>query len=378
MYLDFYAFKSKPFSLLPDPDYLFLSSKHKAALEHLDYGLTDQTGFILIIGDVGTGKTTLLKYLVRNLDEHVQTALIFNTRVSSLELLRMVLREFDLDEDKKHKGQCYRTLYDFFLKQYALGNQCLLIIDEAQNLPPQTLEEVRMLSNLNEGDENLFQVILAGQPPLKIKLERKDMRQFVQRVTMDFVLEPLEENEIRDYIRHRMRKAGREERKDIFTLQAYERIYELTRGIPRLINVLCDGSLVYGFADGLREIDAGVINEVVKDKKIKGQFFENEPAAVLTVKGQTKGASVGKLSALSRRVEHLEKKFKELEDLKNDQTIQELEKLLAGQTERSRQAARECGEKDLIIKSLKQRIGQLEERLRTQWQDRAKQRTQEP
>jgi len=251
MYLTFYGFKEKPFNLLPDPDYLYLSSTHRAALNHLDYGLTDQTGFIVITGDMGTGKTILLKHLIRKLDESVQVALIFNTRVSSLELLEMILREYDLDESKKNKSRCYVELYAHFLDQYSRGNRCLLIIDEAQNLSPTGMEEIRMLSNLNAGKDNLLQIILAGQPALKLKLERKTMRQFSQRITMDFILEPLGEDETREYIVHRMEVAGRDNGNNLFTPESYHRIYRGSGGIPRLINILCDRALTYGFADEL-------------------------------------------------------------------------------------------------------------------------------
>lgn len=372
MYLDFYGFKEKPFSLLPDPEYLFLSTKHKAALDHLDYGLTDQTGFIIITGDVGTGKTTLLKHLVRNLDERVKVAMIFNTRVGSLELVRMILREFELNENQGSKVRCYRSLYHFVARQYALGNYCLLIIDEAHNLSRQTLEEVRMLSNLNEGKNNLLQFILAGQPLLKVKLEREDMRQFVQRITMDFVLEPLGPNETRDYIVHRMRVAGRVDGGNLFTSQAHERIYQASRGIPRLINILCDGALVYGFADELKKIDAKVIGEVLEDKKIRGQFFREEPMAEEADKAPASSVVVRKVNALTKRVWLLEKQFKEFQDVKSDQTIQELEMLLAEESKRASKAIHECGQKDLIIRGFRERIKHLEERLKVQEHNRVK------
>jgi general secretion pathway protein A len=377
MYLDFYNFKEKPFSLLPDPDYLYLSTRHKAALNHLDYSLTDQTGFMLIIGDVGTGKTTLLKYLVRNLDERVQVAMVFNTRVGSLELIQMILREFELSENQRSKARCYRGLYDFLLEQYSLGNHCLLIIDEAQNLTPQTLEEVRMLSNLNEGKNNLLQFILAGQPMLKIKLERQDMRQIAQRITMDFVLEPLGPDDTRNYILHRMKVAGRNKKNDLFTPQAYERIYQASWGIPRLINILSDGALLYGFAEELKTIDANVIDEVLKDKKIKGQFFEEEPAQEVPGKVPATSTVVRNLNTLSKRVELLEKQVMEFQDGRRDETIQKLEKLLAEETERAMKTIRECGQKDVIIRGFRERIKHLEQRLRTQWQNRPKQQPKE-
>lgn len=240
-----------------------------------------------------------------------------------------------------------------------------------------TLEEIRMLSNLNEGKDNLLQIILAGQPTLKLKLERKTMRQFAQRVTLDYVLEPLEADETRTYIVYRMRVAGREDGEDLFTPTAYERIYQVSRGIPRLINILCDGALVYGFADELNTIDADVINEVVNDKKIRGQFHGNEPAPQGPAKSPAPSTLSRKHNALSRRVKVLEQQFKEFQDKRNDQTIQKLENLLAEEKERTRRAILECGQKDVIIRGLKQRVDKPEKQLRAQWNDHTKQRTEE-
>lgn len=360
MYLDFYGFKEKPFNLFADPEYLYLSSKHKAALAHLEYGLTDQNGFIVITGDVGTGKTTLLRHVVRHLDDRIQVAMVFNTRVTPVELVQMILREFDIYEYRKPKGQCYQILCDFFLDQFSRGNQCLVFIDEAQDLSPAGMEEIRMLSNLNEGNDTLVQVILAGQPSLQLKLERKEMRQFAQRVTTDFVLEPLEVEEIRNYVLHRMNVAGRNSGNDLFTPEAYERIYRFSQGIPRLINILCDGALVYGFADELATIDGTVIDEVVKDKKIKGQFFTEEPADQVHGTPPAAPALAKKLNIVSHRLDRLEAQFKAFRDNGNDHTIQELEKLLAAERERATRATHECGQRDMTIRMLKGRVDKLE------------------
>jgi general secretion pathway protein A len=372
MYLDFYDLKSKPFSLLPDPNYLFLSSKHRAALAHLEHGLIDQTGFVLITGDVGTGKTTLLKYMIRSLDKRFQTAMIFNTRVSPLEFIQMILREFDLGENPRQRSQCYMALYDFLLKQYALGNRCLLIIDEAQNLSPHTLEEIRMLSNLNEEEEGMIQIIMAGQPSLKTKLERKDMKQFSQRITMDCILEPMAAEETRNYILHRLSVAGWAGGDDLFTPEAQKKIYDASRGVPRLINMLCDWALVYGFADERKRIDADIIGEVLSDRKIKGQFFVSKREEEAPPETRFLDMLVRKTDAISRRVELLEKTFIRFQDGTRDQAIQKLEQLLAEESKRAGEAIRECGQKDVIIEGLKRRVSALEDRLREIWQDRTK------
>jgi len=366
MYCSFYNFKEKPFNLLPDPDYLYLSSKHQSALNHLDYGLTDQTGFIIIIGDMGTGKTTLLKHLVRNLDESVQVAIVFNTNVNPLELMQMILREYDLSGDQSNKSKCYDALNDFFLDQYALRNRCVLIIDEAQNLSPTAMEEIRMLSNINVGRDNLVQIILAGQYPLKLKLERKSMRQLSQRITLDFVLEPLGADETREYILHRMKVAGRDNGDSIFARETFEKIHESSGGIPRLINILCDGALIYGFADKLTTIHANVIDEVLSEKKIKNQFYGNSHTREGDVKERVPSSITRNVRDVSRRLELLEKQFTEFQDQHYEQTIQKLEKLLDLEREKYRQLMYESGQKDVSIKVLKQRIAELAERIKKQ------------
>jgi len=366
MYCSFYNFKEKPFNLLPDPDYLYLSSKHQSALNHLDYGLTDQTGFIIIIGDMGTGKTTLLKHLVRNLDESVQVAIVFNTNVNPLELMQMVMREYDLGGDQSNKSKCYESLNDFFLDQYALRNRCLLIIDEAQNLSPTSMEEIRMLSNINVGKDNLVQIILAGQFPLKLKLERKSMRQLAQRITLDFVLEPLGQDETREYILHRMKVAGGDNGDSLFAKETFEKIYQNSGGIPRLINVLCDGALIYGFADKLTTIHPNVIDEVLSEKKIKNQFFGNSHTREGDTKERVPSTISQNIRAVSRRLEIMEKQFADFQNNHYDHTIQKLEKLLDHEREKFRRAIYESGQKDVSINVLKQRVTELADRIKKQ------------
>jgi general secretion pathway protein A len=366
MYCSFYHFKEKPFNLLPDPDYLYLSSKHQSALNHLDYGLTDQTGFIIVIGDMGTGKTTLLKHMVRNLDESVKVAIVFNTNVSSLELMQMILREYDCGGSQYNKSKCYDELYDFFLDQYALRNRCILIIDEAQNLSPTSMEEIRMLSNINVGKDNLVQIILAGQFPLKLKLEHKSMRQLAQRITMDFVLEPLGQDETREYILHRMKVAGRDNGDTLFAHETFEKIYQSSGGIPRLINILCDGALIYGFADKLTTIHANVIDEVLSEKKIKSQFYDNSHTREGDIKEQVPSTLIRNIRHVSRRLEIMEKQFADFQNQHYDHTIQKLEKLLEEERAKLRRAIYVSGQKDVSIKVLKQRVAALAERIKKQ------------
>jgi len=360
MYLNFYGFKEKPFNLFADPQYLYLSSEHRDALTHLEYGLTHQNGFVVITGDVGTGKTTLLRHVVRNLDDRMQVAMVFNTLVTPAELFQTILREFDIYDYRKTKDECYEMLCDYFLDQFSRGNRCLVFIDEAQNLSPTGMEEIRMLSNLNEGSDTLVQVILAGQPSLMLKLEHKQMRQFAQRVTTEFVLEPLEAQEVRTYVLHRMNVAGRNSGNELFASDAYERIYRYSHGIPRLINILCDGALVYGYADELATISGAVIDEVVQDKKIKGQFFTEQPAKQAPGTPQASPALAKKLGILSLQLAQVEAQVKQFRDNGNNHTVQALEKLLAAERERAARATHECGQRDMTIRLLKARVEKLE------------------
>jgi len=278
----------------------------------------------------------------------------------------MRLREYDLGGDQSNKSTCYDALNDFFLDQYALRNRCVLIIDEAQNLSPTAMEEIRMLSNINVGRDNLVQIILAGQYPLKLKLERKSMRQLSQRITLDFVLEPLGADETREYILHRMKVAGRDNGDSIFARETFEKIHESSGGIPRLINILCDGALIYGFADKLTTIHANVIDEVLSEKKIKNQFYGNSHTREGDVKERVPSSITRNVRDVSRRLELLEKQFTEFQDQHYEQTIQKLEKLLDLEREKYRQLMYESGQKDVSIKVLKQRIAELAERIKKQ------------
>jgi general secretion pathway protein A len=290
----------------------------------------------------------------------MQVAMVFNTLVTPAELFQTILREFDIYDYRKTKGECYQMLCDYFLDQFSRGNRCLVFIDEAQNLTPTGMEEIRMLSNLNEGNDTLVQVILAGQPSLMLKLEHKHMRQFAQRVTTEFVLEPLEAEEVRNYVAHRMSVAGRNSNNGLFTPDAFQKIYRYSKGIPRLINILCDGALVYGYADELDFISGAVIDEVVKDKKIKGQFFTEQPAGQAPVKPPGPPGPATEARADSLRLDRLEAQFRELRDNGNGHTVQELEKLLAAERERADRATHECGQRDMTIRMLKSRVEKLE------------------
>ena len=264
MYESFYGFRSKPFSLLPDPEFLYLSKKHRMALTLLEYGLMNQASFSVITGDIGTGKTTLIRQLLNQMERDVVVGLITNTHPSFGELMQWVLLAFNLECPSKDKVDMYKTFMDFLISQYAANRRTLLIIDEAQNLGPQALEELRMLSNVNSEKDQVLQVILAGQPGLRDNLRDPHLEQFAQRIAVDYNLEPLSAEEMREYIRHRLRIAGGSD--ELFDEAACDAVHHYSGGIPRLANLLCDTALVYGYAEQTRSIGRQLIDDVARDK----------------------------------------------------------------------------------------------------------------
>jgi general secretion pathway protein A len=270
MYEVFYNLKEKPFTLLPDPGFLYLSKRHRMALTMLEYGLMNQAGFTVISGDIGAGKTTLIRHLLNNMDQEHTVGLISNTHRSFGELLQWVLLAFNLEHRDMDKVEMYRRFVDFIIDEYAHNRRTVLIIDEAQNMEAETLEELRMLSNINADKDQALQVILVGQRELRETLRRPDLVQFAQRISVDYHLEPLSEADTAGYIRHRLEVAGGSP--DIFTPAACKAIYHFTGGVPRLINLLCDTALVYGYAEQKRRIDARLVADVAREKQEGGIF----------------------------------------------------------------------------------------------------------
>ena len=270
MYTDFYGFREKPFNIVPDPGYLYLSPKHRTALTYLQYGIREGTGFIMLTGEVGIGKTTLLKHLLGQLETNIEVAVIFNTNVSADQLLEMILSEFELEPGGSGKTQYLHALNEFLIHKYGLGHRALLIIDEAQNLTEEALEGIRMLCKLHSSKDLLLQILLVGQPNLQEKLKDPSLYQLRQRIAVRYHLERLGREELTAYIVHRINVAGG--RRDIFTASALDTVYKYAEGIPRKANILCDAALVYGFADELETIDEGVIDQVVEDHQNTGLF----------------------------------------------------------------------------------------------------------
>jgi general secretion pathway protein A len=264
MYESFYNLREKPFAILPDPGYLYFGERHTLAYTVLEYGVVHGAGFTVITGSVGCGKTTLIRHLLNRIDQDVTVGLISNTRQDIGELLKWVLLAFDQPYDANDKVALFDQLQRFLIKEYSEGRRTVLIIDEAQNLGTSTLEELRMLSNINADKDQLLQIVLVGQPQLKDLLSRPELEQFAQRVSADFHIEPLAADELADYIRHRLRVAGREE--PLFEDAVMPLIWKATEGTPRRINILCDTALVYGFSQEAESIGVDIIEEVLRDK----------------------------------------------------------------------------------------------------------------
>ncbi len=278
MYESFFQLSGKPFDLVPNPASLFLSSAHRKALNYLTYGIRQQSGFILLTGEVGTGKTTLIRRLIKSQLTDVTLSKIFNTKVSSQQLLEMILEDFGVHPAAKDKPSLLRDLNDFLIEQYAQGRQCVLIVDEAQNLTHELLEEVRLLSNLENDQHKLLRIILAGQPELKALLASPELLQLRQRIQVSCHIPPLPQEEVSDYVLHRLEVAGNREAAT-FGEGTFEAIHRYTKGVPRLINILCDYLFLDAFANETREITAAAVHEVAGDLNFDGQYWNPAPPA---------------------------------------------------------------------------------------------------
>lgn len=281
MYLDFYGLKEKPFTITPNPRFLYLSKNHKEVFAHLLYGIQEHSGFIAVTGEVGTGKTTVLRTLLGQLDDEAyRLAFIFNPCLSALDLLRSINREFAIDAEGASNSDLIHALNEFLLAQKNEGRTVVLVIDEAQNLEPSVLEQIRLLSNLETDTDKLIQIVLVGQPELNQLLERNELRQLNQRITVRYHLDKMDFEDTCDYIGHRLRIAGGTHQ-TVFNPSAMKKIYRYADGFPRLINILCSRALLVGYAEGCREVSprmiATAIDELGPPKKT---FFQKLFAAL--------------------------------------------------------------------------------------------------
>jgi general secretion pathway protein A len=264
MYTAFYGLREKPFCLTPDPRFLFLSGSHREALAHLLYGIDQGEGFIAVTGEIGTGKTTLCRTLLERLGPDTDVAFVFNPTLTGEELLRAICVELGLITTGLSRAQLSDQLNEFLLDQKYAGRRVLLIVDEAQNLAPVTLEEIRLLSNLETSTSKLIQILLFGQPELDTKLESKQLRQLRQRISVRWSLHTLSAAETREYVRHRLRVAHGGDC-DLFTDRGLREVHRRSRGVPRLVNLLCDRSLLAGFAAGVHEIGPEFVHQAARE-----------------------------------------------------------------------------------------------------------------
>ena len=283
MYRQHFGLKAKPFSLIPDPSFLHFSDKHKVAYSLLEYGLHEQSGLTVITGEVGSGKTTLIRHLLSEIDQsELAIGLINNTHASLGDLTQWVALAFGIAHEDKDKVTLFRDVQDYLIAEWAGGKRAVLIVDEAQNMDKETLEELRLYTNINADGEQFLQIVLVGQPELRDILRAPELAQMAQRVSVEYHIEPLGWQDTANYIRHRLATASNEESVEaashIFDSVAIAVIFYFSGGVPRLINTLCDFALVHAYAMGLQTINHSIALEVIRGRTIGGvnRFTNNE------------------------------------------------------------------------------------------------------
>ncbi|MHB8109140.1 MAG: AAA family ATPase [Syntrophorhabdaceae bacterium] len=265
MYLNFYNLRKQPFHITPDPEFLYLSPSHKEALAAIIYGIEKRKGFVAIVGAVGVGKTTILRsYLERTDKKHLKIIYIFNAKLSFEGLLRTIYKDLDLPFEGSDIVEMTNRLYEKLIEEYKQGNTVVLVIDEAQNMPVETLENLRMLSNLETSRDKLLQIVLIGQTEFEEQLKENRLRQLRQRLAIRSTILPLTEKESLEYIKYRLQKAGSQV-SSIFTAPALKGIVKKSRGIPRVINVLCDNALITGFGYRKQPVNRAIVKEIIRD-----------------------------------------------------------------------------------------------------------------
>lgn len=263
MYLEYFKLSEMPFNITPDPRFLYFSQQHREAYDHLLFGITHRKGFIELTGEVGSGKTTLCRAVLSALDKTVETALVLNPSLTETQLLRAMLNDFGLEVRGRDRLSYIETLNEFLLDRNRQGVNVALLIDEAQDLSPQVMEQIRLLSNLETDQHKLIQIVLCGQPELKARLARPDLRQLRQRITVRYHIRPLSETDLARYIDHRLRVAGSDGRIS-FDAGAVRRLYRYSRGCPRLVNAVCDHAMLAGYVHRTNCIDARCVDAAIR------------------------------------------------------------------------------------------------------------------
>ncbi len=352
MYEKHFSFKYKPFELVPNPDFLFPSSTHKKASTFLDYGIKEKIGFILITGEIGSGKTTIIRNLIKNINGSVKLSRVNNTKVSSEQLISMINEDFGLGIEGKNKTKLLSELNEFLIEEYTKKLQPVLLVDEAQNLSADLLEEIRLLSNLETDRSKLLQIILVGQPELRKTLMLPELTQLRQRININYHIAPLSIDETAQYIKHRLTIAGNSEAIK-FQDDTLNLIYQFSRGIPRLINIICDFALLSAYVEGKKQVSVDIVRDVLQDLESQDYWSEYGDTPVSEeVKNDTDtdvsetigniarriikleeiiSNSLPDLSSLSEKVEGLEKILKANEageDNKIDHLVERLEEKL--------------------------------------------------
>lgn len=275
MYEKYFNFKTKPFELNPNPSFLYLSRTHKRAIHYLQYGIQEKAGFVLLTGEVGSGKTTLISDLIKRLGRNVTLAKVFNTKVSSEQLIAMINDDFGLETKGKDKVALFKDLNDFLIEQHGRKLNPVLIIDEAQNLKPDQLEEIRMLSNLETTTSKLIQIVLVGQPELRDILSVPQLRQLRQRISINCRISPLTKEEVLEYVLHRMEVAGNRDAVK-FSEGSIDAVFQYTKGIPRLVNIMCDFLLLTAFIEEIKTVDVLMVRDIVKDLDFETLYWGPE------------------------------------------------------------------------------------------------------
>ncbi len=277
MYKSFYNLQRNPFEITPDPSFLFPTTRHNEALASLYYGVTSHRGFVVLTGEVGTGKTLILRSLLGLLQRRdVAFALIFNPTLSPLEFMRYIAGDFGLPVAGKAKDELIHVLNSFLLQRHQKGLTTILVVDEAHHLSHEILEEIRLLTNLETSQQKLLQIVLAGQPELDLKLDSHDLRQLKQRIALRCHLDPLTSNETKEYMSRRLKIAGAVGANQIFSIPAVDAVFRHSRGIPRLINTICENALLAGYAKHASTVTSEIIDSVARDLRLGVTVVESK------------------------------------------------------------------------------------------------------